>query len=179
MSEKIKLATFKINGDRWAEFVSRAAAQNSSASALLKQFIDRYLNGIDPEAIAPASDISSQIDEALAPIRQEVEELWEKFESLTILGNHAQEPKAQGTNTRSSKDKAVAEHSEGEELGDRRLSRGEAHQLAKSRGYLGAITSMNRDLAAGKLKPFGVAIVEKSERKIGSGSRNYVELVEG
>jgi len=74
MSEQIKLATFKINGDRWAEFVSRAAAQNTSASALLKGFIDRYLDeSIDLEAIAPASDVNSQIDKALAPIRQEVE----------------------------------------------------------------------------------------------------------
>jgi len=102
--------------------------------------------------------------------------LREKLESLTILGNQAQEPKAQG-NTRRRKDEPVAGHSEGEELGDRRLSRGEAHQLAKSRGYLGAVTSMNRDLAAGKLEPFGVGLVQKSERQIGNGARNYVEVV--
>ncbi len=182
MSEQIKLATFKINGDRWAAFVSRAAAQDTSASALLKGFIVRYLDGsidgsIDLEAIAPASDVDFQIDNALAPIRQEVEELREKLESLTILGSQAQTPKAQGTNTRSSKAKPVAGHSEGEELGDRRLSRGEAHHLAQSRGYLGAVTSMNRDLAAGKLEPFGLAIVDKSERMIGNGARNYVEVV--
>lgn len=85
MSEQIKLATFKVNGDRWAEFVSRAAAQNTSASALLKGFIARYLEGIDesidPEAIAPASDMNSQIDKALAPIRQELEELRQKLPS--------------------------------------------------------------------------------------------------
>jgi hypothetical protein len=175
MSEQIKLATFKINGDRWAEFVSKATARNTSASALLKGFIDRYLSDVDREAIAPASDVNSQIDKALAPIRQEVEELREKLESLTILGNQAQEPKAQG-NTRSSKAKPVAGHSEGEELGDRRLSLNEAYQLAQSRGYARCITSMNRDSAAGTLEPFGVGLVQKSERKIGSGSRNYLEL---
>lgn len=178
MSEQIKLATFKIHGDRWAEFVNKASSQNTNASALLKQFIDRYLSGIDGidlEAIAPASDVNSQIDKALAPIRQEVENLRGKLERLTISGHQAQEPKAQG-NTRRSNDESVTEHSEGEEVGDRRLSLTEAYELAQSRGYTRAITSLNRDLAAGKLEPFGVAIVEKSQRKLGSGSRNYVKI---
>ncbi|MBW4516015.1 MAG: hypothetical protein KME11_12425 [Timaviella obliquedivisa GSE-PSE-MK23-08B] len=141
-----KLATFKINGDRWSEFVDVAAKQHTSASSLLKQFIDQYLSGIDErldvEPIATPSNINSQIEKALAPIRQEVEELRGKLETLTILEH---QPKAQG-NKRHSKNKPVAEQSEGEELGDRRLSRGEAYEIARSRGYLGAITSLNRDL---------------------------------
>jgi len=75
----------------------QSRTQNSSASTLLKQFIDRYLEGVDVgidlEAIAPASDVNSQIDKALALIWQEVEELQEKLESLTILGNQAKEPR--------------------------------------------------------------------------------------
>lgn len=174
MSERIRLATFKINGDRWAEFVNRAAAQNTSASALLKQFIDRYLAGIDLETIAPPSNVTSQITDALAPIRQEIQKLREKLERLTVSGH--QESKPQGMNTRSSKDKPGAESSEGEGLGDRRLSRGEAHQLARSRGYCGAVTSLNRDLSDGKLEAFGVAIVEPHQRQVGNGARNYLEL---
>jgi len=137
MSEQIKLATFKINGDRWTEFVSKAAARNTSASALLKGFIDRYLDGIDPEAIAPTSNVSSQIEQALAPIRQEVEELWGKVEGLSILGNQAQEPKAQGNSRR--KDKALVGNSErgNSERGSIRphLTIAQAYELARQRGY--------------------------------------------
>jgi hypothetical protein len=60
-------------------------------------------------------------------------------------------------------------------LGDRRFTRKEAYELAQSRGYGGAITSLNRDLADGRLKPFGVAIVPAPERKKGFGAKNYLD----
>jgi hypothetical protein len=42
--ENDKLATFKINSETWQSFQQKAKANKSSASAVLKQFIDDYLS---------------------------------------------------------------------------------------------------------------------------------------
>jgi uncharacterized protein (DUF2342 family) len=49
MSEKT-LATFKIDQSQWDEFKEKANKAGSNASAVLKDFIDAYLDGrIDPK----------------------------------------------------------------------------------------------------------------------------------
>lgn len=42
--ENDKLATFKINSETWQAFQQKAKANKSSASAVLKRFIDDYLS---------------------------------------------------------------------------------------------------------------------------------------
>jgi len=77
-----KLATFKIQPDRWGAFISLATEKGTNASALLKLFVDGYLDGsIDPLAMQTAQEvqgIDSLIDKRLAPIHRELEDLREK-----------------------------------------------------------------------------------------------------
>jgi hypothetical protein len=44
MAEKI-LATFRIDSDKWEQFKARTGEKNSSASAMLLEFVDWYLAG--------------------------------------------------------------------------------------------------------------------------------------
>ena len=44
MNEK-QLATFKIDGDEWQAFKARARTQGTNASALIKRFIQLYMDG--------------------------------------------------------------------------------------------------------------------------------------
>jgi len=78
-----KLATFKIQGDQWAAFIAKATESGTNASALLKMFVDGYLDGsIDPQAMQTAQEIQgidSLLDKRLAPICQELEDLRGKF----------------------------------------------------------------------------------------------------
>ena len=77
-----KLATFKISPDRWGAFLARATEKGTNASALLKLFVDNYLEGLyDPLAMQTAQEvqgIDSLIDKRLAPIHRELEDLREK-----------------------------------------------------------------------------------------------------
>jgi len=90
------------------------------------------------------------------------------------------QPKAKGTNTRSPKAKPVLGDSDGGKLGDRRLSRGEAYQVAQSRGYTGNISNLSRDIdAAGQAGLFGLTMIPSGERGKGGPARNYIEVVKG
>jgi len=53
MSES-KLATFKLDGDRWAAFQEKAAQSDRTASELLRQFVDGVIDGSINTAIEPA-----------------------------------------------------------------------------------------------------------------------------
>lgn len=55
-----KLATFKIDPEVWNRFKSKAAANKTNASALLKDFIRAYLDGrISPDGVA--DDVTAKI----------------------------------------------------------------------------------------------------------------------
>jgi hypothetical protein len=71
-----KLATFKIQTDKWDAFMGKSAEQGTNASALLKLFIDRYLDGsIDLEQPQAPSNIDALIEGRLEPIRGDLAEL--------------------------------------------------------------------------------------------------------
>lgn len=68
-----KLATFKIDATRWQAFINRATESGSSASALLKWFVDAYLDGsIDPNLYQQGSGLEHLLDERLAPLQQAI-----------------------------------------------------------------------------------------------------------
>jgi len=83
---KTKLATFKIQGDRWDAFIARAAEHDTSASALLKLFIDGYLDGrIDTQLMQTAQlmqGIDGHIDKRLESIHRELEDLRGKVSAI-------------------------------------------------------------------------------------------------
>lgn len=69
----LKLATFKIDEDKWKAFQEVAEAENSSASAMLKDFINWVIAGNrlkNEEADTP--DIDHRIDSKLAAIKEEI-----------------------------------------------------------------------------------------------------------
>lgn len=75
-----KLATFKIDPTLWNEFKAKAAAQNSNASAVLKTFIEGYVNDrIDSSIYSNIDDIEAlidnRIDERLRGIDERLGEL--------------------------------------------------------------------------------------------------------
>jgi hypothetical protein len=74
----MKLATFKIEEEKWKAFQEIAEAEGSSASALLKDFINWTLAGNRlNETVTP--DIDERIDAKLAPLQAQIEELRGKF----------------------------------------------------------------------------------------------------
>jgi hypothetical protein len=80
-----KLATFKIQSDRWDAFLDKTSEQGTNASALLKLFIDRYLDGsIDLKQPQAPSNIEAVLDEYLEPIKGELAELRSRMETLSL-----------------------------------------------------------------------------------------------
>jgi hypothetical protein len=85
-----KLATFKINGDRWDAFLVKASEQGASASSVLKAFIDRCLDGqMDIESVQPANLellLQQKLNQALAihlePARVELAALRDKVTAM-------------------------------------------------------------------------------------------------
>lgn len=78
-----KLATFKIDSDRWQAFIDRANEGGSSASALLKWFVDAYLEGnLDPSQYQAPSSLDNILDERLAPLQQAISDLDERLGKL-------------------------------------------------------------------------------------------------
>ncbi len=74
----MKLATFKIEEEKWKAFQEIAEAEGSSASAMLKDLIDWTLAGNRlNETTTP--DIDERIDAKLAPLQAQIEELRGKF----------------------------------------------------------------------------------------------------
>lgn len=81
-----KLATFKVDEEKWKAFQEIADAENTSASAMLKDFIDWVIEGnrlkesttpnIDQRIDAKLAALQKQsVDEALAPLKVELAEL--------------------------------------------------------------------------------------------------------
>jgi hypothetical protein len=69
----LKLATFKIEPDRWQAFQDKAKQEGSNASALLKTFIGRYLDGsIEIPSELSSTDIDSRIDAKLEKFEAEI-----------------------------------------------------------------------------------------------------------
>lgn len=66
-----KLATFKVDEEKWKAFQEIAETEGSSASAMLKEFIDWVLEGNHlKEATTP--DIEERIDAKFASIKEEL-----------------------------------------------------------------------------------------------------------
>ncbi|BAZ71342.1 hypothetical protein NIES4106_61390 (plasmid) [Fischerella sp. NIES-4106] len=75
-----KLATFKIDEEKWKAFQEAAAVDGASASSLLKDFIDWYMAGNrleKPDVSTPGVD--QRIEERFALLR---EELHQQIEQL-------------------------------------------------------------------------------------------------
>ena len=75
-----RLATFKIDSDRWESFKAKAQGDNTNASELLKRFIDAYLQGsidagIDGSLDRIDSNLDQRIDRAIAPLVEQIREL--------------------------------------------------------------------------------------------------------
>lgn len=69
-----RAASFRIESDKWLDFVAKAKENNTDSSKLLRDWIDSYLsdNGIQDES----NDIQDVIDEdaVRAIVRVEIEE---------------------------------------------------------------------------------------------------------
>jgi|GEM_PF-3393337 len=93
MSES-KLATFKLDGDRWQAFQEKAAQSDRTASELLRQFVDGVIDGSIDTAIAPArwgleqlesiSSMEKRID-LIGDVEQRIEARLQQFEG-ELLG---------------------------------------------------------------------------------------------
>ncbi|HEY9878149.1 MAG TPA: hypothetical protein V6D29_06815 [Leptolyngbyaceae cyanobacterium] len=57
-----KLATFRIDGDTWQAFQDKAKTANTSASALLKGFVQQYLDGRIDIASSTQSGVLIRLD---------------------------------------------------------------------------------------------------------------------
>lgn len=91
-----KLATFKITEDLWLAFKGKAEANDTNASAVLKAFVQRYLNsdidkgidhletGID---VGIDGSIDSGLEARLEKLEREVAELRGKSWSCPSIGN--------------------------------------------------------------------------------------------
>ncbi|NJR61224.1 MAG: hypothetical protein HC769_21760 [Cyanobacteria bacterium CRU_2_1] len=67
------LATFKIEPDRWNAFKAKAQEEEKSASSVLKDFIDHYLDGsIELPTELTGIDIDARIDAKLEKFEAEI-----------------------------------------------------------------------------------------------------------
>jgi hypothetical protein len=69
-----KLATFKIDEEKWKAFQEIAETESTSASAMLKEFVEWTLSGNRLNKVSTL-DIEQRIDAKLAPLQAQIEEL--------------------------------------------------------------------------------------------------------
>ncbi|HEY9662330.1 MAG TPA: ribbon-helix-helix protein, CopG family [Allocoleopsis sp.] len=79
------LGTFKIDDDLWKHFQEKAKADGSNASALIKQFIQRYLAeeiSINDSRSLTQQDIEALID---SRIKQHLEAVEQRLGELSAV----------------------------------------------------------------------------------------------
>lgn len=85
-------------------------------------------------------------------------------------------PKVKRTKTSATKTKPVVGDSRGGNMGDRRLGKSEAFELAHSRGYQGAKNTFHNNALDGRLQEFGIGIISDGDRGKGRFAQNYINL---
>lgn len=75
------LATFKIDKTTWKQFIEKAKGNNTNASALLKDFVQGYLDG----STGPSSPVDNRVDSQLDDIRQQIAELGDRLGKLSAV----------------------------------------------------------------------------------------------
>lgn len=81
------LATFRIDADKWESFKAKCSDRNDSASKVLKDFIDSYLNDSSSLSIqSPIINIDSSIDNCIETLNDRIDA---RYSDLSEMVNNA------------------------------------------------------------------------------------------
>jgi hypothetical protein len=75
---KSQLATFRVEPELWDAFKAQARKNGKTASDVLNEFVQSYVKAGIPVSNAPRLDtdnLDSHIDEKIAPLRAELDEI--------------------------------------------------------------------------------------------------------
>jgi len=77
-NNKSQLATFRIEPELWESFKAQARKNGLTASDVLNDFVQTYVAGgsaIAPTEAPQLDNLDSRIDDKIAPLRAELEEI--------------------------------------------------------------------------------------------------------
>ena len=109
----IKLATFRIDGDDWQQFQDIARKNNTTASALLVNFVQGVIKGgcidnktqvsiqdgdIKDEVVDAYAQVTINLNEALLRTNQKFEEIEERLKKVEYLATQARQREIENKN---------------------------------------------------------------------------------